>query len=269
MPSATRSSARNASPPQDDLRISAGKYHTCGIKTDGTVACWGSNGDGQSDAACRDVPTDQLRRHPHVRGQDGRYRRCAGATILLAKRHIPVGRSDRSPPGTSTPAESGRTAPLRAGATTVMAEPKPPAGVFQQVSAYEQTCGVKTDGTVACWGYDFEWPGDATRWDVPTGQLRRQPYVRGQDRRHRCVLGSGADFWDLPTGERRLPPHVRTQDGRKHRLLGAASLATPPPGTFQQVSTGRSHACGIKTDGSVACWGSNDYAQADAPPGMF
>jgi len=32
----------------DFAQLSAGGYHTCGLKTDGTVACWGSNDDGQA-----------------------------------------------------------------------------------------------------------------------------------------------------------------------------------------------------------------------------
>src|SRR5437660_3056454 len=28
--------------------ISAGTFHTCAVKTDGTVACWGDNGSGQA-----------------------------------------------------------------------------------------------------------------------------------------------------------------------------------------------------------------------------
>ncbi len=36
-------------------------------------------------------------------------------------------------------------------------------------------------------------------------------------------------------------------------------LSRPPSGTFTQVSAGRLHACGIRTGGHVACWGVNDH----------
>ncbi|MDE2822915.1 MAG: RCC1 domain-containing protein, partial [Chloroflexota bacterium] len=35
--------------------------------------------------------------------------------------------------------------------------------------------------------------------------------------------------------------------------------ATPPEGEFASVSAGRFHTCGVRADGSVACWGSNYY----------
>ncbi|MDF2696387.1 MAG: putative family exoprotein [Labilithrix sp.] len=79
-----------------------------------------------------------------------------------------------------------------------------PAGTFTSVSAgTNHTCGVKTDGTVACWGSN----------------------------------GYGE--------------------------------ATAPAGTFTSVSAGSAHTCGVKTDGTVACWGSNGYGEATAPVGTF
>src|SRR5262245_19638349 len=38
--------------------------------------------------------------------------------------------------------------------------------------------------------------------------------------------------------------------------------ATPPAGAFTQVTAGGSHTCGIKTDGTLACWGSNISGEA-------
>src|SRR5438046_2331149 len=35
------------------------------------------------------------------------------------------------------------------------------------------------------------------------------------------------------------------------------------------VSAGNGHTCGIRSDGTVACWGSNIYGQSTPPAGMF
>jgi hypothetical protein len=49
----------------------------------------------------------------------------------------------------------------------------------------------------------------------------------------------------------------------------AQGQATPPAGTFTQASAGNSHTCGVKTDGTLACWGANDYGQTTPPAGTF
>ena len=42
--------------------ISAGEYHNCGIKSDGTVTCWGDNGSGAGKA--REEHSFRFRRVP-------------------------------------------------------------------------------------------------------------------------------------------------------------------------------------------------------------
>jgi alpha-tubulin suppressor-like RCC1 family protein len=39
--------------------------------------------------------------------------------------------------------------------------------------------------------------------------------------------------------------------------------STPPAGTFTQVAAGGYHACGVKTDGAFVCWGDNNSGQVD------
>ena len=45
--------------------------------------------------------------------------------------------------------------------------------------------------------------------------------------------------------------------------------ATPPAGTFSQVSAGGQHTCGLETDATLACWGANGFGQAAPPAGTF
>ena len=42
-----------------------------------------------------------------------------------------------------------------------------------------------------------------------------------------------------------------------------------PTGTFSEVSAGSSRACGVRTDGTIACWGSSSSGETNAPTGTF
>ena len=41
------------------------------------------------------------------------------------------------------------------------------------------------------------------------------------------------------------------------------------PGTVAQVSAGSAHTCAVRTDGTVDCWGRNDFGQTVPPAGAF
>jgi hypothetical protein len=42
-------------------------------------------------------------------------------------------------------------------------------------------------------------------------------------------------------------------------------MATPPGGTFETVSAGAVHTCGVTNTSSVECWGSDDYGESTPP----
>jgi hypothetical protein len=47
-----------------------------------------------------------------------------------------------------------------------------------------------------------------------------------------------------------------------------AGETSPPSGTFTQVSAGDVFTCGLKTDDHVACWGNGNSGQLSIPPGI-
>ena len=106
-------------------QVSAGAFHTCALRTDGTVACWGSNvGRGE--------------------GFSGEY----------------LGQAT-PPMGTFTQVSAGgyHTCGLRSDGTVACwgsngsGEATPPSGTFTHVSAGGfDTCGLESDHSVACWG---------------------------------------------------------------------------------------------------------------------
>jgi alpha-tubulin suppressor-like RCC1 family protein len=102
------------------------------------------------------------------------------------------------------------------------------------------TCGIKTDGTVECWG----------SWDNsnnPDGRFVRLTGGSGFS----CGLredGSASCFgWSTH-------PVVR---------------AKPPQGPFIQISAGSSHVCAVRKSGKIVCWGDNEDEECNAPEGVF
>ena len=66
--------------------------------------------------------------------------------------------------------------------------------------------------------------------------------------------------------------HVRREDGGKVACWGesGAGQSKPPSGTFQQVAAGWYHTCGLRTNGTVVCWGDDsDKPPLNPPSGTF
>jgi Regulator of chromosome condensation (RCC1) repeat len=102
------------------------------------------------------------------------------------------------------------------------------------------SCGVRSDGTLACWGANFygeSAPPAGTFTQVAAGSL------------HSCGVRTGGALacWSY----------------------NANGQSSPPSGTFTAVTVGQYHSCGLRTDGTVACWGFNGFGQSPPPAGAF
>ena len=102
--------------------ISAGDEHSCGIRADNTIACWGDNIFGQADA-----PAGQF-----TAISTGRWHSCGI-------------RADNT-------AECW-------GNNSIFGQTNAPAGQFTAISAgWEHSCGIRADNTIACWSWRTNLP---------------------------------------------------------------------------------------------------------------
>ena len=125
----------------------------------------------------------------------------------------------------------------------------PAPGAFVAVSALGvgQTCALRGDQTIECWGdtlyglYDSSGVGVA-----PEGRFA----AISTGNTHLC--GIRVDGTAVCWG---------------NNFYGQALEA--PSGQFAAVSAGSTHSCGIRADSTAVCWGRNHRGQADAPAGRF
>lgn len=151
---------------------------------------------------------------------------------------------------------------------------KAPAGAFTQVSAGEGfACGLRPGGAVECWG-DSKYQALA----VPNESFQ----AIGAGAYHACgvTVGGSAVCWGgVNAFGAWMPPatepvaHVEGGSKISCALLVSGGVAcgglVPPAGTFVQLAVGYTHACGLRPDRTVACWGDDAKGQATAPPGEF
>ena len=128
-----------------------------------------------------------------------------------------------------------------------------PAGSFVSVSAGGgHTCGVKINGSVACWGSNEDLFGDLLGQSTPPdGSF--VSVSAGDDHTCGVKIDGSVACW-----------------GSNEDLFGdLLGQSTPPDGSFVSVSAGHDHTCGVKTNGSVVCWGDDSEGQSTPPGGSF
>ena len=273
---------RPTPPASSFVSVSAGGEHTCGVRSDGSVACWGENGSGAA--------TPPVGSFVSVSG--GQWHTCGVRSDASVACWGWDEYGQATPPAGSFDSVSvgyGHTCGLRSDGSAACwggnwdGQATPPAGSFVSVSAgYDHTCGVRSDGSVACWGENDD--GEAT---PPAGSF----VSVSAGGSHTCGLrsdGSAACWGGNWDGEATPPAgsFVSVSAGGGHtcgvRSNGSVACwgsdhwfddyygqATPPAGSFVSVSTGWVHTCGVRSNGSVACWGSDEYGQATPPAGSF
>ena len=283
------------------LSVSAGFQHTCGIRDDATMWCWGDNnygqlGDGRDTSSRRPVQVDG---HSWttvsttsggmdtcgIRANGGLW--CWGDNTAAQIRRYGAAAYER---------------PVRAGG---------PAAWTSVAAGTWHTCGVRDDGSLWCWGWNrhgalgyrtanaYSGPrmvGANTDWaDVAAadghtcatrtdgtlwcwgwnlfGQIGQG--TTKSSYRHPSQVGSAISWATIAAGGRQT---CATQiDGtawcwgrNENGQLGDGtttdrSLPTEvASGSWARLSEGEDHTCGIHTDGTAWCWGNNtDGADGD------
>ncbi len=194
----------SVAPPGTFRSVSAGNENSCGLRTDGTLACWGDDTYGQS------------------RPPAGGFTAVSAGNIFAC-----AIRADASL------ACWGSVAP-------------PPAGSFTSLSAgVNFACALRADSTIACWGDNRK--GQST---PPAGTFRSVSAAPATLDGYACAVSTAATLacWGA------------------NRWVSS----TPPPGSaFTTVSGGTVHACAIKADTTLTCWGYNVDGEATPPAGSF
>ena len=157
-----------------------------------------------------------------------------------------------------------------------LGQSSPPAGTFAQVSAVAgQTCGVKTDSTITCWPTNAPGAGPAPPAGTFT-QVSTPCAIKASDATIVCWggLSPAGNFTSVGAGSG-ITCGVETNGFLS--CVGAPNYCGFDPNpwcpgcngksTFSQVSVGDDQtACGINSDGTVACWGGNICDDCLYPP---
>ena len=268
--------------------VVSNENHSCALRTDDTVACWGSNTYGQLDAPDGTFTAVSAGLEHTCALRSNQSIACWGRNIL--------GRTE-PPQGKFSAVTSGDlySCALRADKSIVCwgswganrhGQLDPPQGMFSEIYVGpNHSCALSTTGTVACWGANYDGQADA-----PTGEFAA--LTVGRD--HSCGLRVDGQIvcWgssergqaDAPDGSF-LSIATTSSDpygsGYTCGVRADRSVACwgtherrrvapePPDETFSSVAVSRSHVCGLRTDGAIMCWGDLDVRLKDYPLGRF
>ena len=211
--------------PTAQAQLSAAAEHSCAIRSDNTVACWGNPDNDRTDPASADG-IDDATRFLAISAADEHS--CAITT-------------------NNTVACWGNPANDRADPTS--ADDIDDNTKFLAIDVGgEHSCGIKTDNTAVCWG-----SSDNNRTNLASAagvdDDTRFLAIRAGDE-HSCGIkaaDSTVACWGTNANDRTDPSSADDIDDSTK---------------FLAISAGGAHSCGITADSTVACWGDDTMNQS-------
>ncbi|MYL09111.1 MAG: hypothetical protein F4015_06450, partial [Acidimicrobiia bacterium] len=211
--------------------VASGWDHSCAIKADGSIVCWGNNGHGQSDA-----PPGQ-----YTAIDTGGIYSCAIRidSTITCWGYNGDGQTD-APSGqyTAISAGNGSSCAIRVDNTIACwgrndsRQADPPSGQYVAVEAGTwSSCAIRVDNTLTCWGWSD----------------RAQPF--GPKDKF-TAIAAGFGHWCAIRADTTIANIVCWGNND-------SGQADPPSGQYTAISAGNYHSCAIRADRTIACWGSS------------
>ncbi len=228
--------------------VSSGDKHTCMMRAEGRITCFGRNKTGQlGDGTTTDsvMGVDAVGITDPAQIVTGRYHSCARQAD---GRVFCWGDNYEGQIGDGS--NNNRLSPVEV--TSLGTD------VAQLSAGGMHTCAILTNGTLHCWGKGSNGllgngsTGDKNQPVLVPGLSQISRVAGGQT--HTCAIQSDGTLWcwgKNTSGE----IGVGTQD---------VEYKTPqlvPIDPVKDICLGNSHTCALRVDNSVECWGMNTYGQ--------
>jgi len=249
--------AQQASAANTWIQVDTGFNHTCAVRADHTLWCWGTNDDGQLGLGTRDE--GQL--SPAQVGTDSDWASVSAGFYATCALKVD---------GTRWCMGWNGHGQLGVGSFEDKSTPTHPVWesfTFRSVSVGDAfACGIHTDGRRVCWGSNYQFrigmgtgPSATASPDPNASPMGDQPYPVGSPSdpsqwsslssafSHSCGLADGGtrQCWG--------PGHYGVL-GLGSEEDKALPSGDPAEGTWRSVTAGGSHSCGVKSYRAY-CWG--------------
>jgi len=239
-------------------QAAAGEFHTCALKTDGTAWCWGRNYQGQlgNDSTTGSLVPVQVRIDADRMLVDvawitaGEAQSCA---VTAAGAVFCWGANWNGRLGDGTYWDRDVATPVSG----------LDAGWIQVRTTRGHTCALSAAGALSCWGRNWSGQlGDDTNSERTTPVTVVWPVTPGPpvsafacgDEFTCAVTAAGAAFCFGENGNGQLGDDTTTDRRTPVQVTGHGAQVA-------QVAAGAAHACLIRQDGSLWCWGNNYYGR--------
>jgi alpha-tubulin suppressor-like RCC1 family protein len=246
--------------------IAVGQYHSCAIKPDGNVACWGANAQGQLG----DGTTTSSNQAVHVAIPEGAQAIAAGGahTCVLTKLGTVACWGDNSAGQLGT----GITNGVLIDSLVPKAAANPLNYRYLAIAAAaNQTCAVVTNGDVACWGQGNLGGGiSGTNSNSNTTQATA-PFITALVPGGAKSISIGLNLINPSLGATCVVTNLagvscwgfnaEGQLGDGSVLNRVNPVSTTLVGAAKTISLSDQTSCAVLSNGKSVCWGSGAFGQ--------